>query len=97
VNPDLAGGLIYQMDKMSDALYDRFLAVQKIFGEFDILHGHDWHPVPALIRLKTDLGIPYILTMHSTEPGRGGSYEEICRRQAKTKLKIEYIPALQVT
>jgi glycosyltransferase involved in cell wall biosynthesis len=55
--------------------------VQKICGQFDILHGHDWHPVPALIRLKRDLGIPYILTMHSTEQGRGGSYREISHRE----------------
>ena len=48
VNSDSAGDLIYQMDSMCDALYDRFLAVQKIFGKFDIMHGHDWHPVPAL-------------------------------------------------
>ncbi len=55
MNSDSAdgSGLVQQMDKMSDALYDRFLAVQKIFGEFDILHGHDWHPVPALIRLNS--------------------------------------------
>jgi glycosyltransferase involved in cell wall biosynthesis len=69
------------MDSMCDALYDRFLSVQKIFGKFDILHGHDWHPVSALIKLKKDFGIPYILTIHSTERGRGGSYEEICRRE----------------
>lgn len=81
VNSDLAGGLIYQMDSMCDALYDRFLAVQKIFGKFDILHGHDWHPVPALIRLRADFVLPYILTMHSTERGRGGSYQEVCRRE----------------
>lgn len=91
VNSDDAGGLIHQMDSMCDALYDRLLSVQKIFGKFDILHGHDWHPVPALIRLKKDLGIPYILTIHSTERGRGGSYEEICRRE-----QYGMIEALQV-
>jgi glycosyltransferase involved in cell wall biosynthesis len=81
VNSDTAGSLIFQMDSMCDALYDRFIATQRIFGKFDILHGHDWHPVSALIRLKTEFGIPYILTIHSTEWGRGGSYEEICRRE----------------
>lgn len=81
MNSDSAGGLLYQMDSMCDAFYDRFLAVQRIFGKFDILHGHDWHPVPTLIRLKNDFGIPYFLTMHSTEWGRGGSYKEIRRRE----------------
>jgi glycosyltransferase involved in cell wall biosynthesis len=81
VNSDYAGSLISQMDNMCDALYDRFIGVQKIFGNFNILHGHDWHPVPALIRLKKKFGIPYILTLHSTEKGRGGSFEEICLRE----------------
>jgi len=54
VNSDSTGGLIYQMDSMCDALYNRFLAAQKIFGKFDLLNGHDWHPVPALIRLKDE-------------------------------------------
>ena len=73
VNSDSAGDLIYQMGSMCDALYDRFLAVQKIFGKFDIMHGHDWHPVPALNRIKKEYGIPYVLTMHSTEWGRCGN------------------------
>ncbi len=81
VNSDATGGLIHQMDIMCIAFYDRFLAVQKIFGEFNILHGHDWHPVPVLMKLKKELGIPYILTMHSTEQGRGGLYKEISHRE----------------
>jgi glycosyltransferase involved in cell wall biosynthesis len=81
VSSGMGGNIITQMDNMSDAFYDRFLAVQKIFGKFDILHGHDWHPVSALIKLKNNFGIPFILTMHSTEWGRGGSYKEIIRRE----------------
>jgi glycosyltransferase involved in cell wall biosynthesis len=81
VTSDSAGSLISQMDSMCDALYDRFLGTQRIFGKFDVLHGHDWHPVSALIRLKKEFGLPYILTMHSTEWGRGGSYKEICHRE----------------
>jgi glycosyltransferase involved in cell wall biosynthesis len=81
VNSDTVSNLITQMDSMCDALYDCFIRVQNIFGKFDILHGHDWHPVPALIRIKKDFGVPYILTMHSTEMGRGGSYEDIIRRE----------------
>jgi len=70
---DSNGGIVYQMDSMSDAIYDRFGAVQKIFGKFDIVHGHDWHPVPALTRIKQDFGLPFLLTMHSTEWGRNGN------------------------
>jgi len=81
VNSDFSGDIIHQMDSMCDALYDRFIAVEKLFGKFDILHGHDWHPVPALIKLKRDFGMPYVLTIHSTERGRCGSYKEIIRRE----------------
>lgn len=81
VNSDSSEDILHQMDSMCDAFYDRFLAVEKIFGKFDVLHGHDWHPVSALIKLKRIFGIPYVLTMHSTEQGRGGSYNEIIRRE----------------
>lgn len=74
IDYDGSGDILQQMNKMSDALFDRFGAVQKIFGRFDIVHGHDWHPVPALNRVKKDHGIPYVLTMHSTEWGRNGNH-----------------------
>ena len=74
VDFDSNGGIVYQMDSMSDAIYDRFGAVQKIFGKFDIVHGHDWHPILALNRIKNDYGLHYILTMHSTEWGRNGNH-----------------------
>ena len=50
VDFDVSGDIISQMDQMSDAMYHRFVEVQKLFGTFDIVHGHDWHPVPALNR-----------------------------------------------
>lgn len=73
VDADSSGDILAQMDRMCDALYDRFGAVKKIFGSFDILHGHDWHPVLALSRIKKDYGLPFVLTMHSTEWGRNGN------------------------
>ncbi len=74
VDYDGSRGIVDQMDKMSSVMYDRFLAVQKIFGSFDIVHGHDWHPVPALSRIKKDCGVPSVLTIHSTEWGRNGNH-----------------------
>jgi glycogen synthase len=50
-----------------------FGEVQKIYGRFDIVHSHDWHPIPAANRIKKDYGLPYILTMHSTAWGRNGN------------------------
>ena len=68
------GNIVFQMDKMCDALVESFERAQKIFGKFDIIHGHDWHPVQALNRIKSDYGLRYILTLHSTEWGRNGNY-----------------------
>ena len=73
VDFDNSEGLIEQMDRMSAAMYERFLKTQKVFGKFDTVHGHDWHPIFALNLIKKDQGIPYILTIHSTEWGRNGN------------------------
>lgn len=73
VDFDVSGDIIAQMDRMSDAMYRRFGAVQDLFGCFDIVHGHDWHPVPALNQIKWDCAVPYVFTMHSTEWGRNGN------------------------
>ncbi|RZN34221.1 MAG: glycosyltransferase family 1 protein [Methanophagales archaeon ANME-1-THS] len=70
---DQSGGVVNQMDRMCDAMVDRFDAVQKLFGRFDVIHGHDWHPVLALIRIKKSQGLPLVLTYHSTEWGRNGN------------------------
>jgi len=73
VDLEPSGDLLEQMNRMGDAMCDRFAQVQKIFGPFDIVHGHDWHPVLALNRIKREHGLPYVLTMHSTEWGRNGN------------------------
>ncbi|UWJ23841.1 hypothetical protein MSMAT_2584 [Methanosarcina mazei TMA] len=62
-----------QMNRMCDNMYLRFLDVREKTGEFDVLHGHDWHPVNVLYRLKAELGLPFVLTFHSTEWGRNGN------------------------
>lgn len=54
VRNDRKDGIIRQMDALCDAFVDRFKAVERLFGRFDVLHGHDWHPVPALTRLKKE-------------------------------------------
>jgi len=70
---DQNGGIVEQMDRMCDAMYYRFLEVREKAGEFDILHGHDWHPVNVLCRIKAQFGLPFVLTFHSTEWGRNGN------------------------
>jgi len=87
VDADDQGNIVDQMNRMCDALYHRFGAVQQLFGRFDVAHGHDWHPVLALTRIKNDYQLPFILTMHSTEWGRNGNHfgygisEEISHRE----------------
>ena len=73
VSHDQWGMITDQMEHMCNAMYDRFFAVEALFGRFDILHGHDWHPVRALNRLKIYNDRDYVLTYHSTEWGRNGS------------------------
>jgi glycogen synthase len=65
--------LVEVMDRMSAAMYERFLKSQKVFGKFHIVHGHDWHPILALNLIKENQNIPYILTIHSTVWGRNGN------------------------
>lgn len=70
---DQNGGIIEQMNRMCDSMYYRFLDVKEKAGEFDILHGHDWHPVNVLCRIKAQFGLPFVITFHSTEWGRNGN------------------------
>src|SRR5208283_1987330 len=70
---DQYGGIVEQMNRMCDSMYCRFLDVREKMGEFDVLHGHDWHPVNVLCRIKAQLKLPFVLTFHSTEWGRNGN------------------------
>ena len=70
---DRNGGIVEQMNSMCDNMYLRFLDIREKTGEFDVLHGHDWHPVNVLCRIKAQLGLPFVLTFHSTEWGRNGN------------------------
>jgi glycogen(starch) synthase len=48
------------------------LLEQKVKGTYDLIHGHDWLTMKAGVRLKEKLGIPLVLTIHSTEYDRSG-------------------------
>ena len=50
VDCDQNGGIVEQMNRMCDNIYIRFLDVRGKAGEFDILHGHDWHPVECSLQ-----------------------------------------------
>jgi glycosyltransferase involved in cell wall biosynthesis len=73
VDANEPGELLAWMKGMNLAMLDRFDAVQRLFGKFDVAHGHDWHPVLALESIKVNYGLPYVITMHSAEWGRCGN------------------------
>ena len=45
---------IYETQLMCESFARRVLEISKIFGKFDIVHGHDWHIVKALDILKSN-------------------------------------------
>ena len=59
--------------KFFDAVY-RYndLLVQKVKGKYDLIHCHDWLTMKAGVRIKEKLGIPLVITVHSTEYDRAG-------------------------
>jgi glycosyltransferase involved in cell wall biosynthesis len=48
------------------------LVVTKVKGTYDVIHCHDWLTIQASIALKDLLGVPLVLTVHSTEYDRSG-------------------------
>lgn len=48
------------------------LVVSKVKGTYDVIHCHDWLTIQASIELKDLLGVPLVLTVHSTEYDRSG-------------------------
>jgi len=48
------------------------LLVSRVKGKYDVIHCHDWLTIKAGISLKKKLGVPLVLTIHSTEYDRSG-------------------------
>jgi glycosyltransferase involved in cell wall biosynthesis len=48
------------------------LLVQKIQGKYNLVHCHDWLTMKAGVALKNKIGVPLVLTVHSTEYDRSG-------------------------
>ncbi len=55
---------------------------------FDIIHGHDWLAVKALVQLKNRHGRPVVMTVHSTEFGRCGN--QLFEGQSRRIREIEW-------
>jgi glycosyltransferase involved in cell wall biosynthesis len=48
------------------------LLIQKVQGKYDCIHCHDWLTMKAGGALKEKLGVPLVVTIHSTEYDRSG-------------------------
>ena len=46
------------------------LLVQKVKGKYDAIHCHDWLTMKAGVLLKEKMGVPLVVTVHSTEYDR---------------------------
>ncbi|MFH8092857.1 MAG: glycosyltransferase family 4 protein [Candidatus Aenigmatarchaeota archaeon] len=68
-NPDL----IQEMHNMCKSMVHEFFRCEDFSGKFDIIHGHDWHVVPALDEIKKARGHKIVFHFHSTQYGRDGN------------------------
>lgn len=65
---------VWEMDNMCKSMVYYFFEAEKEFGNFDVIHGHDWHVVNALDEIKKARGMRTVFTLHSTQYGREGNY-----------------------
>ena len=63
---ELAGQFFESVYRYNDLL------VQQVKGDYSLIHCHDWLTMNAGVRLKEKLGVPFVLTVHSTEYDRSG-------------------------
>jgi len=69
---EIAGGFFdaaYRYNALVVSKVDYSIKVQ---GKYDAVHCHDWLTMKAGIALKEKMGVPFILTVHSTEYDRSG-------------------------
>jgi glycosyltransferase involved in cell wall biosynthesis len=65
---------IQEMNNMSKSMVHYFFETENFVGNFDIVHGHDWHVVNALDEIKKAKNKKIVWTIHSTQFGRDGNY-----------------------
>ncbi len=65
-----------RVERLGDVLFKE-IADSHRTAPIDLVHCHDWHSVPAGVRAATELELPLVLTVHSTEHerSRGTGYE----------------------
>ena len=68
-NPEL----FREMHNMCNSMANAFAVCEDYSGKFDVIHGHDWHVVPALDEIKKSRGSKVVWTCHSSQFGRDGN------------------------
>jgi len=68
----LAGQFFEAVHRYNDIVVARVKETAKAEGKFDLVHCHDWLTMEAAAKIKEDLNIPMVLTVHSTEYDRSG-------------------------
>lgn len=63
---ELAGQFFENVYRYND------LVVERVKGNYDLIHCHDWLTMKAGISLKEKMGVPLVLSVHSTEYDRSG-------------------------
>ncbi len=63
---ELEGGFFDSVYRYND------LVTQKVKGNYDLIHCHDWLTMKAGIQLKEKLNVPLVVSVHSTEYDRSG-------------------------
>ncbi len=71
---DLNPNFVTEMNNMSRSFVHHLFGVEKTIGQFDVVHGHDWHVVNALAEIKNIARRKVVWTCHSTEYGRSGNH-----------------------
>ena len=68
----LSGNFFEAVHRYNQLVVAKVKAVVKAEGKFDFIHAHDWLTMEAATILKQELGVPIVLTIHSTEYDRSG-------------------------
>eukprot|EP00931_Biecheleriopsis_adriatica_P014933 TRINITY_DN11708_c0_g2_i1.p1 TRINITY_DN11708_c0_g2~~TRINITY_DN11708_c0_g2_i1.p1 ORF type:complete len:2023 (-),score=410.01 TRINITY_DN11708_c0_g2_i1:153-6221(-) len=71
VNYHTSACMVGDIRNMCSAFVSALHGHESVWGQFDIIHGHDWLAGPAVQELKQH-GKRVVFTMHSTEGGRNG-------------------------
>jgi len=68
----LVGNFFEAVHRYNQLVVAKVKAVAKAEGKFDLIHAHDWLTMEAATILKEEMGVPMVLTIHSTEYDRSG-------------------------